>query len=113
MASIYMRLTPTGKRDLRLDPRFSSRSGWRRPPTGNAGRTSSPPIPLPTLPEKAVRPGDSWQTRFQDGKINMEKLYAQTSVVQGTLARGEFVGVEWEMGPPVRQAPQFHRRRSA
>ncbi|RYD64762.1 MAG: hypothetical protein EOP84_32455, partial [Verrucomicrobiaceae bacterium] len=50
---------------------------------------------------KSVRPGDSWQTRFQNGKIDLEKLYSQTNVTSSFgPARGEFVGVEWEMGHP-------------
>ena len=97
MAAIYMKLTPTGREVFGSIPAWFGLEG-----TSAAGTRTSlfAAYPLPTLPEKAVRPGDSWQTRFQDGKINMEKLYAQTSVVQGTLARGEFVGVEWEMGHP-------------
>ena len=97
MAAIYMRLTSTGREVFGSIPAWFGFEG-----TNAAGSRTSlfAAYPLPTLPVKAVRPGDSWQTRFQNGKINLEKLYSQTSVVRGTLARGEFVGVEWEMGHP-------------
>lgn len=97
MAAIYMCLTPTGKEVFGSIPQYF-------PMDGTAGTGSLLNLfanfPLPSLPEKAVRPGDSWRSRFQDGKIDMKKLYAQTSVVDTAPARGEFMGVEWEMGHP-------------
>ena len=97
MASIYMRLTSTGKEVFGSIPTWFGFEG-----TNGAGNRTDlyAAFPLPSLPEKSVRPGDSWQTRFQDGKIDLKKLHSQTSVVDGSLARGEFVGVEWEMGHP-------------
>lgn len=98
MAAIYMRLTPTGKEIFGSIPAY-----WELEGTSAQGMKTNlwAAYPLPSLPEKAVRPGDSWQGRFQRGKIDLEKLYGQTSVVRSFgPARGEFVGVEWEMGHP-------------
>ncbi len=98
MAAIYMRLTPTGREIFGSIPSY-----WDLEGTSGGGNRFSlfAAFPLPSLPEKSVKPGDSWQTRFQNGKIDMEKLYGQTSVIQGFgPARGEFVNVEWEMGHP-------------
>lgn len=98
MAPIYMRLTPTGKEIFGSIPEYFPMEG-----TAAAGDRFDlfAAFPLPSLPEKAVRPGDSWQTGFQNGKIDTEKLFAQTSVVNTIRpARGEFEKVEWEMGHP-------------
>lgn len=98
MAAIYMRLTPTGKEIFGSIPSY-----WQLEGTSSSGSRLDlfAAFPLPSLPEKSVRPGDSWQTRFQNGKLDLEKLYAQTSVVNGVgPARGEFEKVEWEMGHP-------------
>lgn len=98
MSAIYMRLSPTGKEVFGSIPSF-----WEIEGTNSNGvRTNLfAAFPLPSLPVKPVRPGDSWSTKFQDGKINLEKLYGQTSVISSIgPARGEFVGVEWEMGHP-------------
>ena len=98
MAAIYMRLTSTGKEVFGSIPQYYALEGT----SGSGVRTNLfAAFPLPSLPEKSVRPGDSWQTRFQAGKIDLSKLYAQTSVIDSVgPARGEFVGVEWEMGHP-------------
>jgi hypothetical protein len=98
MAAIYMRLTPTGKEIFGSIPAY-----WELEGTASQGVTTNlwAAFPLPSLPEKAVRPGDSWPTKFQNGKIDLGKLYGQTSVIKTVgPARGEFVGVEWEMGHP-------------
>ena len=96
MAAIYMRLTPTGKEVFGSIPVY-----WPLEGTSAGSRLDLfAAFPLPSLPEKSVRPGDSWQSRFQSGKLDLQKLHSQTSVVKGTPARGEFVGVEWEMGHP-------------
>lgn len=97
--SVYMRLTPTGKEVFGSIPVY-----WPLEGTSAAGGIGGGLVawePLPSLPEKAVRPGDSWQTRFQDGKFDPEKAHNQTSVVRSYgPARGEFVNVEWESGHP-------------
>ena len=97
MAAIYMRLTNTGREVFGSIPAWFGLEGT----SAEGGRTDLfAAFPLPALPEKSVRPGDSWQTRFQRGRIDLEKLHNQTSVITGSPARGEFVGVEWEMGHP-------------
>jgi len=98
MSAIYMRLTPTGKEVFGSIPSY-----WPLEGTSSSGVTTNlfAAFPLPSLPIKAVRPGDSWSTKFQNGKIDLEKLYGQTSVINAIgPARGEFIGVEWEMGHP-------------
>ena len=96
MASIYMRLTPTGKEVFGSIPVY-----WPLEGTSAGSRLDLfAAFPLPSLPEKSVRPGDSWQSRFQNGSIDLNKLHSQTNVVKGIPARGEFVGVEWEAGHP-------------
>ena len=98
MAAIYMRLSGTGKEVFGSIPAYYPIEGVEA--TGNIYSLFAS-FPLPSLPEKSVRPGDKWQTRFQNGKIDLEKLYQQTSVINAFgPARGEFVGVEWEMGHP-------------
>jgi hypothetical protein len=57
-------------------------------------------FPFPTLPEKAVKPGDAWQSRFQFPMIDLDKLYETKKIMVNVPARGELVGVEWEMGHP-------------
>ncbi len=100
MHPIYMRITSTG-REI-----FGSVPGYF-PMEGTSGSTGEDVMmnlyalfPLPTLPEKAVRPGDSWQSRFQNGVLDLEKKDEATRLTSKFPARGEFVGVEWEMGHP-------------
>ncbi|MDX2065653.1 MAG: hypothetical protein SFX74_07935 [Fimbriimonadaceae bacterium] len=95
MAAVYMQITGTGLQTWGSIPPYIQFEGT----TGEGSRLDLYAcIPLPTLPEKRVRPGDSWQSRFQNGTINLEKLHDVTSVVRTIPARGEFVGVEWERG---------------
>ncbi len=97
--SVYMRLTSTGKEVFGSIPVYWPLEGTSA--SGGIGGGLLAIEPLPSLPEKAVRPGDSWQTRFQDGKFDPEKAHNQTSVVRSFgPARGEFVNVEWESGHP-------------
>lgn len=100
MHPIYMRVTNTGNEVFGSVPHFFAMEG-------TSGRTGEDvqtnlyaAFPLPTLPTKAVRPGDSWQSRFQMGALDLSKLDETTTVVNRFPARGEFVGVEWEMGHP-------------
>lgn len=97
MAPIYMELTETGIQKWGSIPFYT-------PFGGTAGQSSLldlfAAIPLPTLPQKAISVGDSWQSNFQSGVLDLEKLYEVTSVVRTFKARGEFVGVEWEQGRP-------------
>lgn len=97
MAPIYMRITPTGREVFGAVPDYFGLEGN----TGIGQRLSLfASYPLPTLPSKGVKPGDVWQTNFQLGAIDLEKLYTQKSVVSAVPARGELLGVEWEMGHP-------------
>ncbi len=98
MASIYMRVKSTGHEVFgTITPPYVPLEGT----SGEAQRLDLfAAFPLPTLPTKAVREGSSWQSRFQQGKIDLEKLYNVTSVVSTFPARGEVVSTEWEMGRP-------------
>jgi len=97
MAPIYMEVTETGIQKWGAIPFYLPFGGT----SGSANRLDLfAAFPLPTLPQKAIQVGDSWQSRFQTGVLDLEKLYEVTSVVRTYPARGEFVGVEWEQGRP-------------
>jgi hypothetical protein len=97
MASIYMRITPQGREVFGAIPDYFGLEGN----VGIGQRFSLfAAFPLPTLPSKGVRPGDTWQPNFQNGVINESNPYVQKSVVEVVPARGELLGVEWEMGHP-------------
>jgi len=97
MAPIYMLLSPTGVQKWGAIPPYIQFEGT----SGEASRLDLfASFPLPTLPDKKVRPGDSWASRFQTGIIDLNKLHDVTSVVRSIPARGEFVGIEWERGRP-------------
>jgi hypothetical protein len=98
MAPIYMRVTSTGMEEFAALPpsvgMFETSAGGADPLSLYAA------FPLPTLPSKAVRPGDSWQTSFLEGELDLSKYPNITSITKKLPARGEFVGVEWEKGHP-------------
>jgi len=97
MAPLYMRVTSTGHEVFGALPAYVPFES----PTGSANTGGLfAAFPLPTLPTKAVRPGDSWQSRFQNGALNLENWTDMKSVVKKLPARGEFVDVEWERGHP-------------
>jgi hypothetical protein len=100
MDPIYMRITNTGREVFGSVPEFFPMEGT----SGSTGEDVNLMLyalfPLPTLPEKAVRPGDSWQSRFQNGVLDLAKRSEATRLTSKFPARGEFVGVEWEMGHP-------------
>lgn len=99
MAPVYMRITSTGREVFGSVPSYfgiEGSSGTGEDVTMNLYAT----FPLPTLPDKPVKPGASWETRFQSGRLDLSKLPEMTSVTSGFRGRGEFVGVEWEMGHP-------------
>ncbi len=97
MAPIYMRIHSTGQQV------FGSIPGYV-PMEGSSGGGSYTDLlaafPLPTLPSKAVHVGDSWQSQFQEGSIDLTNLHEVDSVVDPFPARGEFVDTEWEGGHP-------------
>jgi len=97
MAPIYMRVTSTGLEVFGSAPMYIPLDG-----TQGAGAYTDLYVddPLPTLPAKLVSPGDSWQSRFQTGALDMDKIHEVKKVSESDLARGEFVGVEWENGYP-------------
>jgi len=97
MAPIYMRLHSTGQEVFGSIPGYVPLEGT----SGGGSRTDLlGAFPLPTLPSKAVHVGDSWQSQFQEGVIDLNNLYETESVVQPFEARGEFVDTEWEGGHP-------------
>jgi hypothetical protein len=100
MHPIYMRLNSTGNEVFGSVPEYFPMEGT----SGSTGEDVQLNLyalfPLPTLPGKAVRPGDSWQTGFQNGSLDLAKKDEITRLTSKFLARGEFVGVEWEMGHP-------------
>ncbi|MBC8064273.1 MAG: hypothetical protein H7Y17_05550 [Chlorobia bacterium] len=100
MHPIYMRITGTGREVFGSVPNYFAMEGT----SGSTGEDVTLNLyalfPLPTLPEKAVRPGDSWQSRFQNGVLDLDKKDEVTRLTTKFPARGEFAGVEWEMGHP-------------
>ena len=97
MAPIYMKVSDTGIQKWGSIPPYITFEGT----TGEANRLDLyGSFPLPTLPEKRVRPGDSWSSSFQTGFLDLEKLNDVTSVVRTIPARGEFLGLEWERNRP-------------
>jgi hypothetical protein len=97
LGAVYMRVNNTGNEIFGSIPAFY-------PIDGNTGISVGEELlmahPLPTLPAKRVKPGDSWASRFQMGHLDMTKLHEVSSIIRRFPARGEFVGVEWEMGHP-------------
>ncbi|HJP82673.1 MAG TPA: hypothetical protein VJ835_04135 [Fimbriimonadaceae bacterium] len=100
MHPIYMRISNTGREIFGSVPNYFAMEGT----SGSTGEDVNLNLyalyPLPTLPEKAVRPGDSWQSRFQNGILDLDRKDEVTRLTSKFPARGEFVGVEWEMGHP-------------
>jgi hypothetical protein len=97
MAPLYMRLTNTGLEQWGSIPTYFPIDGS---PGGDSRLDLYAAFPLPTLPTKRVKPGDAWQTRFQWGQIDLEKRHEAKTITTKALARGELLGVEWEMGHP-------------
>jgi hypothetical protein len=98
MAPIYMKVSNTGlERFAALPPSvglFETTAGGADPLSLYAA------YPLPTLPEKAIRPGDTWQTSFLEGELDLSKYPNIDSVTKKLPAVGSFLGVEWERGHP-------------
>lgn len=105
MAPLYMRLSPTGKEIFGAIPQYF-------PLEGTGGELNRFDLyanfPLPTLPDSRKRPGDSFAGRFNLGTIDLDKAAELESITSKTPipARGEFVGVEWEMGHPCAKIRQ-------
>lgn len=97
-APIYMRVTNTGRQVFGSVPFYSPIPGSSN--EGSVETNLYAAFPLPALPPKAVRPGDSWESKFLRGALDMDNIYEVNSLINSFKARGEFVGVEWEMGHP-------------
>ncbi len=98
MNPIFMRLTNTGMEEFSSIPVYFGLFG-------NSGKSATPVqmfaiYPLPTLPNKRVKPGDIWQSRFQLPIPELAALGNSDSLVFSVPARAEFVGVEWQSGHP-------------
>ncbi len=97
MHPVYMRVTNTGFEKFGAVPFYFPMEGTGGEPI----RTDLYAVfPLPTLPTKAVKPGDPWQGRVQLGTLDLDRLHETKEITAKVPARGEFVGVEWEMGRP-------------
>lgn len=97
MHPLYMRITNTGREKFGSVPLYVPLEGT----AGEPARTDLfAVLPLPTLPEKRVRPGDSWEAGIALGKLNLADLFEVNSLTQTQIARGELLGVEWESGHP-------------
>jgi len=98
LAPTYMRLSTTGHQVWGTIPQLSGSEVV----TGRGVNSSLfALIPLPSLPARNVRPGDSWRSRFQEGIPDfLANALTENSLVETFPARGDFVGVEWEMGHP-------------
>lgn len=94
----YMRVTATGNEVYGSIPPAFSWEGM------NLGADSYRNVyifdPLPTLPVKRVRPGDFWQSRILTEAIDVSRLHDLNKLTRPIPARGELLGVEWEMGRP-------------
>lgn len=97
MSPVYMRLTSTGREVFGAVPDYYGIEGTTGP---GARELLLATFPLPVLPSKKVKVGDSWQTQWLVGDIDPNKRPDIKNVTKPGLARGEFVGVEWEMGHP-------------
>lgn len=97
-SEVYSRVHDTGSEVYGQIPPFFSNFGI------NGSAPDNPLyalIPLPVLPTGRVRPGDIWNTRFQLGApSDVGRVNLLDSTVEKIPARGEFVGLEWEMGSP-------------
>jgi hypothetical protein len=97
MAPIYMRISSTGREVFGSIPDYFGFDGN----VGSGDRLGLyASFPLPVLPSKNVRPGDTWQGAFQLGALDLDKASEVNTVVNTVIARGEFKGVEWEQGHP-------------
>lgn len=97
MAPLYMRVNNVGREIFGALPAYVGFEGSVG--TFETGGLFAA-FPLPTLPSKAIRKGDSWKSGFQRGKLDLENWMASSSVVKRSPAVGQFVGVEWESGHP-------------
>lgn len=97
MASLYMRITDTGREVFGSYPFYT-------PMEGSMGQGSTTDLfvslPWPVLPTKGVKPGDKWQAAFQNGVDDRGNLYETNRVSIPFPASGTLESVEWENGIP-------------
>jgi hypothetical protein len=97
MHPVYMRVSSTGNEVFGSIPRYFPLEGT----AAESFRTDLFAVmPLPTLPARPVRPGDAWAGRFLWSDYDLEKVPETNSVSKPFPARGELLGLEWEMGFP-------------
>ncbi|HEY3781582.1 MAG TPA: hypothetical protein VGL56_10890 [Fimbriimonadaceae bacterium] len=97
---VYMKVSGTGSELYGLIPYYFGFNGVEQ---GASTLNVMAIEPLPMLPTKAVKPGASWITRFQlpsSDDQNFALVAEKNTLVDKIPARGEFEGVEWEMGYP-------------
>jgi hypothetical protein len=97
MYPLYMRVHSTGMEVYGSLPPFFTFAGSQG---GYNSEDLVADYPLPTLPTKAIRPGDTWQGRFQLPTEDFTGVEKTNILTEKVPARGEFVGLEWEMGYP-------------
>jgi hypothetical protein len=97
MHPVYMRINQMGRELEGAVPAYF-------PIEGSSGSTARldlyAPFPLPTLPEKALYPGDSWESAHLFSTLNLERISETQRVTTALSSRGTFLGVEWEKGIP-------------
>jgi hypothetical protein len=97
MHPIYLRIDDTGREVWGSVPPYF-------PMEGTAGESSKLDLysifPLPVLPSKSLFPGDTWQAQHLFGTLDLENLALTEKLTVGLVARGTFIGVEWEKGIP-------------
>jgi hypothetical protein len=98
MQPVYMRINKTGRPLFGAVPEYF---GFSSGGAVEGGEFVYGSWPLPVLPEKAVAPGSSWASAYElPLAVDPGDAHLLNMVTQPFPARGEFVGVEWEMGHP-------------
>lgn len=97
MHPVYMRINQMGRELEGAVPAYF-------PLEGSSGSTARldlyAPFPLPLLPEKALYPGDSWESAHLFSTLNLARIAETERVTTALRSRGTFLGVEWEKGIP-------------
>lgn len=97
LAPIYMKVTNTGREVFGSAPIYV-------PLLGTSGEGDPENLfadfPLPVLPQKAVKPGETWPGTFNNGSIDTEKLFETDKFTIAFPARGVLEGIEWQNGVP-------------
>lgn len=116
-AFLITSLDPNGRRymDYEMHPIYQRISGtgnevwgsipFATPIEGTSGEAQQTDLfadfPLPSLPAKRIKlGGPGWASRFQFGAIDLDNAFTSDTEVVRLPARGELVGLEWEMGHP-------------